>query len=95
MGRLFLRLRGVHVSGATVKIPIYSGATAMIPVMQALLAKGAPLGKSLAFMISVTGLSLPEMILSRRVLHIPLNATFVGVVSVGILTIVYLFNLVF
>lgn len=66
----------------------------MIPVMHALLAKGASLGTSLAFMMSVVGLSLPEMILLRRVLRIPLIATFVGVVSVGILTIGYLFNLV-
>lgn len=75
-------------------IPIYSGATAMIPVMQALLAKGAALGTSLAFMMSVVGLSLPETILLRRVLRIPLIATFVGVVSLGILIVGYLFNLV-
>lgn len=75
-------------------IPIYSGATAMIPVMQALLAKGAALGTSLAFMMSVVGLSLPETILLRRVLRLPLIATFVGVVSLGILLVGYLFNLV-
>ena len=75
-------------------IPIYSGATAMIPVMQALLAKGAALGTSLAFMMSVVGLSTPEMILLRRVLRIPLIATFVGVVSLGILIVGYLFNMV-
>jgi uncharacterized membrane protein YraQ (UPF0718 family) len=65
----------------------------MIPVVQALLAKGAALGTALAFMMSVIGLSLPEMIILRKVLKVRLIAVFAGVVGVGILAVGYLFNL--
>ncbi len=73
-------------------IPMYSNAAGIIPVVQALLAKGAALGTVLAFMMSVIGLSLPEMIILRKVLKVRLIAVFAGVVGVGILAVGYLFN---
>jgi uncharacterized membrane protein YraQ (UPF0718 family) len=75
-------------------IPMYSNAAGVIPVVQALLAKGAALGTVLAFMMSVIALSLPEMIILRKVLTPRLIATFVGVVAVGILIVGYVFNAV-
>jgi uncharacterized membrane protein YraQ (UPF0718 family) len=75
-------------------IPMYSNAAGIIPVVQALLGKGAALGTVLAFMMSVIGLSLPEMIILRKVLKVPLILTFAGVMAFGILVVGYLFNLV-
>ncbi len=75
-------------------IPMYSNAAGVIPVIQALMGKGAALGTALAFMMSVIGLSLPEMIILRKVLKTRLIATFAGVVGMGILIVGYLFNLV-
>ena len=66
-------------------IPMYSNAAGIIPVVQALLGKGAALGTVLAFMMAVIGLSLPETIILRRVLKPTLIAVFVGVVGTGIL----------
>jgi uncharacterized membrane protein YraQ (UPF0718 family) len=76
-----------------VGIPMYSSAAAMIPIVQALLAKGAALGTVLAFMMAVIGLSFPEMVILRKVLKPRLIATFAGVVGVGILIVGYVFNL--
>lgn len=73
-------------------VPMYSNAAGIIPVVQALMEKGAALGTVLAFMMSVIGLSLPEVIILRRVLKWPLIAAFVGVVAIGILIVGYLFN---
>lgn len=73
-------------------IPMYSNAAGIIPVVQALLGKGAALGTVLAFMMAVIGLSLPEMVILRKVLKVRLIATFAGVVGVGILIVGYLFN---
>ncbi len=73
-------------------IPMYSNAAGIIPIVQALLGKGAALGTVLAFMMSVIGLSLPEMIILRKVLKVRLIATFAGIVGVGILIVGYLFN---
>jgi hypothetical protein len=73
-------------------VPLYSNAAGVIPVVQALMAKGAALGTVLAFMMAVVALSLPEIIILRRVLKPPLIATFVGVVASGIIAIGYLFN---
>jgi hypothetical protein len=75
-------------------VPMYSNAAGIIPVVQALLGKGAALGTVLAFMMSVIGLSLPEMIILRKVLKVPLIATFAGVVALGILVVGYVFNIV-
>lgn len=73
-------------------VPMYSSAAGIIPVVHALLEKGAALGTVLAFMMSVIALSLPEMIILRRVLRPALIGVFVGVVSVGLLIVGYLFN---
>ena len=75
-------------------VPMYTNAAGVIPIVQALLAKGAALGTVLAFMMSVIALSLPEMIILRKVLKVRLIATFVGVVASGILLVGYVFNAV-
>jgi uncharacterized membrane protein YraQ (UPF0718 family) len=77
-----------------VGIPLYSNAAGIIPIVQALLAKGAALGTVLAFMMSVIALSLPEMVILRKVLTVRLIAVFVAVVGSGILVVGYLFNFV-
>ena len=74
-------------------IPMYSNAAGIIPVVQALLEKGAALGTVLAFMMAVIGLSLPETIILRKVLKPQLIAAFIGVVGCGILIVGYLFNI--
>ncbi len=76
-------------------VPLYSNAAGVIPILSALLEKGASLGTALAFAMSVIGLSLPETIILRKVLKPPLIAMFIGVVSVGIIIVGYLFNMVF
>jgi uncharacterized membrane protein YraQ (UPF0718 family) len=76
-------------------IPLYSNAAGIIPIVSALIEKGAALGTSLAFMMSVIGLSLPEMIILRKVLRIPLILTFIGVVGSGIILVGFLFNWIF
>jgi len=73
-------------------IPLYSNAAGVIPIVEALLGKGAALGSTLAFMMAVIGLSLPEIVILRRVMRPRLIATFVGVVGLGILLVGYLFN---
>ncbi len=73
-------------------VPLYSNAAGIIPVVHALLEKGASLGTTLAFMMSVIGLSLPETIILRKVLKLPLIFIFVGVVGTGIMLVGYLFN---
>jgi uncharacterized membrane protein YraQ (UPF0718 family) len=75
-------------------VPMYTNAAGIIPIVQALLAKGAALGTVLAFMMSVIALSLPEMVILRKVLKPRLIATFVGVVATGILLVGVVFNAV-
>ncbi len=77
-----------------VGVPMYTNAAGVIPIVQALLAKGAALGTVLAFMMSVIALSLPEMVILRKVLKVRLIATFVAVVAAGILLVGYVFNAV-
>jgi uncharacterized protein len=77
-----------------VGLPLYSNAAGVIPVVQALLEKGAALGTTLAFMMSVIGISLPEMVILRKVLKLRLILIFVGVLAVGITIVGYVFNLV-
>jgi uncharacterized protein len=74
-------------------IPLYSNAAGMMPVVYALMEKGAALGTVLAFMMSVVGLSLPEMLILRKVLKLPLIAIFIGIVGLAIILTGYLFNL--
>ncbi|MGP3696069.1 permease [Rhodobacter sp. NSM] len=76
-------------------IPMYTNAAGVIPIVEALLGKGAALGTVLAFMMSVIALSLPEMIILRQVLTLRLIAVFAGVVGLGILAVGFLFNLLF
>jgi uncharacterized membrane protein YraQ (UPF0718 family) len=75
-------------------IPMYTNAAGIIPIVQALLAKGAALGTVLAFMMSVIALSLPEMVILRKVLKARLIATFIAVVATGILLVGIVFNAV-
>ena len=75
-------------------VPMYTNAAGIIPIVEALLAKGASLGTVLAFMMSVIALSLPEMVILRKVLKPRLIAVFVGVVSAGIILVGYIFNAV-
>ena len=75
-------------------VPMYSNAAGVIPVLQALLGKGAALGTALAFMMAVIGLSLPEAIILRRVLRPQLLGIFFGVVALGIMLVGFLFNAV-
>ena len=75
-------------------IPLYSNAAGVLPLVEALHAKGLAIGTVLAFMMSVVALSLPEMILLRRVLKPRLLGAFIGIVGAGILTVGFLFNLI-
>jgi uncharacterized protein len=75
-------------------VPLYSNAAGVIPIVSALMEKGASLGTVLAFMMSVVGLSLPEMVILRRVLKPQLIAVFIGVIAIAIIFTGYLFNLV-
>jgi uncharacterized membrane protein YraQ (UPF0718 family) len=77
-----------------VGVPMYSNAAGIIPIVQALLGKGAALGTVLSFMMAVIALSLPEAIILRKVLKPRLIATFFGIVATGIILIGYLFNLI-
>jgi uncharacterized membrane protein YraQ (UPF0718 family) len=84
---------GVLIAVA-IGIPLYTNAAGIMPMVQALYEKGLPMGTLLAFMMAVVALSLPEMVLLRRVLKPQLLATYVGVVATGILAVGYLFNAV-
>ncbi len=74
-------------------VPLYSNAAGVIPIVQALMAKGLPLGTTLAFMMAVTALSFPEMVILSQVLKKQLIMTFVGIVSMSIIIVGYIFNL--
>jgi uncharacterized protein len=84
---------GVLVAVA-IGVPLYSNAAGIMPLVEALYDKGLPMGTLLAFMMAVVALSLPELILLRRVLKPPLLAAFVAVTATGIVIIGYLFNLI-
>jgi uncharacterized membrane protein YraQ (UPF0718 family) len=75
-------------------VPMYTNAAGIIPIVEALMGKGAALGTVLAFMMAVIALSAPEMIILRKVLKPRLIATFAGVVATGILLVGYVFNAV-
>lgn len=76
-------------------IPLYSNAAGIVPIVSVLIEKGASLGTALAFMMSVIALSLPEMVILRKVLKLPLILTFIGVVGIGIMIVGFLFNMIF
>lgn len=73
-------------------VPLYSNAAGIIPIVSVFIEKGVPLGTALAFMMSVIALSLPEMIILKKVLKLPLILTFIGVVATGIMIVGFLFN---
>jgi len=75
-------------------VPLYSNAAGIIPIVSVLIEKGVPLGTALAFMMSVIGISLPELIILKKVLKMPLILTFVGIVSCGIMIVGFLFNVI-
>jgi uncharacterized membrane protein YraQ (UPF0718 family) len=79
-------------AAVVVGVPMYTNAAGVIPIVEALLGKGAALGTTLAFMMSVIALSLPEMIILKQVLTYRLIAIFIAVVSAGILATGFLFN---
>ncbi len=81
-------------AGVLLGVPLYSSAAGIIPVVHALMEKGAALGTVLAFMMSVVGLSLPEMVILRRVLKPQMLAIFIAILTVAIIFTGYLFNLV-
>jgi len=97
---LMVRIMGADAwwsvpAAVLIGIPMYTNAAGIVPVVEALLGKGAALGTTLAFMMSVIALSLPEMIILRKVLTLRLIAVFVGVVGTGILAVGFLFNMLF
>jgi hypothetical protein len=81
-------------AAVAIGVPLYSNAAGMIPIVSSLIEKGLPLGTALAFMMAVTALSFPEMIILRKVLKPKLLALFVGIVTLGIIFTGYLFNAV-
>jgi uncharacterized membrane protein YraQ (UPF0718 family) len=96
---LFTRVAGAGnpfavLIAVAIGVPLYSNAAGVMPLVQALYEKGLPMGTLLAFMMSVVALSLPELILLRRVLKLPLLAAFVAVTAAGIVAVGYLFNAV-
>ncbi len=76
-------------------IPMYASAASVMPLVEVLTSKGMLLGSALAFMMSVTALSLPEAMILKRILHIKLIAIFFGIVGLGIMAIGYIFNMIF
>jgi uncharacterized membrane protein YraQ (UPF0718 family) len=76
-------------------VPLYSNAAGIIPIVSVLIEKGASLGTALAFMMAVIGLSLPEMIILKKVLKLPFILTFAGIMTAGIMIVGYLFNYIF
>jgi uncharacterized protein len=73
-------------------VPLYSNAAGIIPIVSVLIEKGASLGTALAFMMAVIGLSLPEMIILKKVLKLPFILTFAGIMTVGIVLVGFIFN---
>ncbi len=81
-------------SAVLIGIPLYSNATGVIPIVDALMSKGVPIGTVLALMMSVAAISLPEMIILRKVLKPQLIATFAGILFIAFIGVGYLFNFI-
>lgn len=81
-------------AAVAVGVPMYASAAGIIPIVSALLGKGAALGTALAFMMSVVALSLPEMVILRKVLSVKLITIYVTIVATGILIVGFLFNVI-
>jgi len=77
-----------------IAIPLYSNAAGTIPIVQALMAKGVPLGTVLAFMMAITAISFPEMVILRKVLKVKLLVIFASIMTVAIICVGYLFNMI-
>jgi uncharacterized membrane protein YraQ (UPF0718 family) len=75
-------------------VPLYSNAAGTLPIVEALLGKGLPAGSALAFMMAITALSIPELVILRRVMKPRLIAIYVAVVATGIVLVGYVFNAV-
>lgn len=80
---------------AIVAVPLYSNAVGVIPILQALVIKGVPIGTALAFMMATVGLSLPEALILKKALSLKLLAVYFGVVTTGIVLIGWIINLTF
>jgi len=78
-----------------VGVPLYACSPGAVPIAYALIEKGVPLGTALAFMMSVIAISLPELIILKKVLKLPFILTFVGIISAGIIIVGYLLNILF
>jgi uncharacterized protein len=76
-------------------IPLYSCSPGAVPIAYTLIEKGVPLGTALAFMMSVIGISLPELIILKKVLKLPFIFTFIGIIATGIIIVGYLLNILF
>lgn len=76
-------------------VPLYSNATGVIPIIEAMLMKGVPIGTSLALMMSIAALSLPELLILRKVIRWPALALFICVLAVAFTAVGYLFNAIF
>ena len=81
----------VHLA-VLIAIPLYSNAAGTIPIVQALMGKGMPLGTVLAFMMAITAISFPEMVILRKVLKVKLLVIFAAIMTVSIIMVGYLFN---
>ena len=77
-----------------IAIPLYSNAAGTIPIVQALMGKGMPLGTVLAFMMAITAISFPEMVILRKVLKVKLLVIFATIMTVAIIGVGYLFNMI-
>ena len=86
---------GLNISGVMRSVYMYGNAAGIVPIVQVLLSKGASLGSALAFMMAIIGLSLPEGIILKKVLKLPLLFAFFGITGVGIMLVGYLFNYIF
>lgn len=75
--------------------PMYSNASGVIPIVEALVEKGVPLGTALAFMMAIVGISLPEALILKKVMKWQLLGIFFGTVTIGIILVGYLFNVLF
>jgi hypothetical protein len=75
-------------------VPIYAGSVSVIPIMEVLVSKGAPLGTVLAFMTATVTLSFPEALILKKIMRWQLLAIFFGITTIGIITMGYLFNII-
>lgn len=75
-------------------VPLYSNASGVIPIMESLVSKGVPIGTAMALMMAVVGISLPEALILKKVIKLPLLALFFGIVTIGIIIIGYMFNII-